>query len=250
MKIDHPNHSQIAGLKALWKEAFGDSDAFIDRFFAVAFGPERCLCVTLENEIAAAAYWFDVEFSGQRAAYVYAVATAEQHRGKGLCRKLMEAIHRHLEALGYAGVMLVPGNDGLREMYGKMGYVNFGGMREFACAAAEPALEVQQISAEAFAAARRERLSAGGVVQEGENIRFLRQFCRFYAGENCLLAAASTGSELFAAEFWGKEADAHRILAGLGAASGVFRMAGDEPFAMYHPLNSGMAPEYFGFAFD
>lgn len=250
MKTDNPSQSLLPSLKRLWKASFGDSDAFIDRFFAVAFAPERCLCIADGDEVLAAAYWFDVTFSQQKGAYVYAVATAEAHRGKGLCRKLMDSIHTHLQTRGYEAVLLVPGNPQLREMYGKMGYVNFGGIREFACIAGDAPLKVKEISAEDFAAARRTRLPAGGVVQEGENLRFLEQFYRFYQGGDCLLAAASTGSELFAAEFWGDAADAPGLLAGLGAQSGVFRTAGQEAFGMYHPLGNNCAPAYFAFAFD
>ena len=37
MRIDHPDLGQIPELRQLWKEAFGDSDAFLDAFFMVAF---------------------------------------------------------------------------------------------------------------------------------------------------------------------------------------------------------------------
>ena len=33
MKIDHPDMTRIPALRQLWQEAFGDSDAFLDRFF-------------------------------------------------------------------------------------------------------------------------------------------------------------------------------------------------------------------------
>ncbi len=250
MKIEHPSPVQIPGMKQLWNAAFADENAFIDRFFAVAFAPQRCFCVVAEDSLLAAAYWFDVEFSGKRAAYVYAVATAPEHRGKGLCRMLMEHIHDDLAKKGYAGVMLVPGDGGLREMYGKMGYVNFGGIEESACAAGEAAAAVTQISAEEYARLRRMLLPAGGVIQEFENLRFLSQFYRFYSGDDFLLAAASTGSELFAAELLGNHRKAPQILAALGAKSGVFRVPGEGCFAMYHSLDGQSAPEYFAFAFD
>lgn len=250
MKIDHPHIQHFPGLKALWKEAFEDDDAFIDRFFQVAFDPQRCLCLQDGDQIPAAAYWFDVEFSGKKAAYVYAVATNLAHRGQGLCRRLMEAIHSHLAALGYAGVMLVPGNDGLREMYGKMGYADFGGMEEFAILAGDTPVSVTQITQEEYAQLRRQYLPEGGVVQEQENLRFLRQFYRFYKGEDCLFAAASTGLELFASELLGNRAAAPGILAAMAVPSGVFRVPGRDAYAMYHSLDGGEAPSYFAFAFD
>ena len=43
MTVDYPAAGQISGLRALWKEAFGDSDVFLDAFFAHGFSPSRCL---------------------------------------------------------------------------------------------------------------------------------------------------------------------------------------------------------------
>lgn len=250
MKFDHPTPAQYAGLKQLWKAAFADEDAFIDRFFAVAFGPERCLCALDGDTVAAAAYWFDVTVQNRSAAYVYAVATLPQYQGKGLCRQLMANIHSHLAQLGYSGTILVPGDPGLREMYGKMDYVNFGGIREFACLAGGTPVALTQIPETEFARLRRQLLPPDAVVQEGENLAFLRQFYRFYRGDGILLAAASTGSELFAAELLGDSAAAPAILAGFGLRSGVFRVQGQDAFAMYHSLDGSTAPGYFAFAFD
>ena len=250
MKIDNPSVTQYAGLKALWMTCFGDTDAFVDRFFAVAFSPERCLCVTRQEEILAAAYWLDVEFDNKKAAYIYAVATDPAHRGQGLCRQLMEAIHQILLSQGYAGAMLVPGEPGLREMYEKMGYADFGGIREFACLAASDVLPVRQITKAEYAALRRSYLPAGGVAQEGACLDFLSQFYRFYQTEDHIFAAASTGCELFAAELLGDSTAAPAILAAFGVRSGVFRVPGSDPFAMYHSLDGAEAPEYFAFAFD
>ena len=102
MKAEHPKPSRIPQLRQLWQEAFGDPDDFLDRFFHVAFSPERCLCITVEDRVAAAAYWFDCDWEGKRCAYIYAVATGKAFRGRGLCRTLMGDIHRHLAELGYA----------------------------------------------------------------------------------------------------------------------------------------------------
>ena len=111
MIIDRPQKGQIADLRALWKEAFGDSDSFLDVFFTTAYSPERCRCVTVDGEAVSALYWFDCEYSGERIAYLYAVATAENHRGHGYCQALLDDTHRHLSALGYEGVILSPGSD-------------------------------------------------------------------------------------------------------------------------------------------
>lgn len=250
MNIEHPTPARIPGLKVLWGLAFGDPAAFTDCFFRTAFSPARCLCVTEGEGILAAAYWFDTEFSGLKAAYVYAVATAPDHRGQGLCKRLMDAIHSHLQKEGYAGVMLVPGDDSLRQMYEKMGYANFGGMEQLDIHAGGNAVPIRDISPEEFCRLRRQYLPADGVVQEGENLRFLASFYRFYQAENCLLAAAGTKEDLFIPEFLGDITAVPGILTALGAKKGLIRRSGSVPFAMYHSLQNSQTPGYFAFAFD
>ena len=248
MKIDRPHSRHFPALQALWQEAFGDPQSFIDSFFSTAFSPERCLCVTRQDAVMAAAYWLDCHFDGRKAAYVYAVATAKAHRGQGHCRQLMAALHQHLACRGYTGVILVPGAPGLRAMYGGMGYRNMGGMDEiFAVSGSHTKL--QEIDAQEFAALRRAYLPAGGVMQEGENLAFLACHNRFYRGDGFLMAAHVNDGTLFAPELLGS-ADHSGILSALGAREGTFRVPGTAPFAMWHPLSDVPVPTYFGFAFD
>ena len=51
MIIDHPDLGDIPALRALWKEAFPDTDAFLELFFTQAFAPERALAVKEGNEV-------------------------------------------------------------------------------------------------------------------------------------------------------------------------------------------------------
>lgn len=245
MNIEHPTSTQIPQLRALWKEAFGDSDSFLDTFFGTAFAPERCLCVTVNGEIAAAAYWFSC---GQYA-YIYAVATAKRHRGKGLCHALMAKIHALLQRQGYDGCIVVPGEESLRRFYAGMGYADFGGMEEFSCAAGAP-LPIHKVGAEEFATLRRQYLPDGGVVQEGENLAFLSRWAEFYAGADFLLTATREGETLRGLELLGNRAVAPGILSALDATCGTFCTPGHTPFAMYKSLVVKNPPTYFGFAFD
>lgn len=250
MRIEHPAIHQIPQLRKLWQEAFGDTDAFLDNFFTHAFSPRRCLCVTQGDAVAAVCYWLDCEISGRKAAYVYAVATAKCHRGRGLCRALMDALHSRLLALGYVGSVLVPGEEPLRHMYGAMGYADFGGMEEFSCAAGEQAVAIQQIDGKTYAALRRQHLGPRAVVQEGETLIFLSHWAEFYEGDGFLMAANRDGDALRGLELLGDPAAAPGILKALGIARGTFRTAGAAPFAMYRPLQEAEPPTYFAFALD
>ena len=237
-------------LRSLWQEAFGDDDAFLDAFFRTAFSPERCNVLTDGSRLQAALYWFDCRCRGQKLAYIYAVATAKDLQGRGLCRSLMEDTHCRLQKDGYAGAILVPGEEALFRMYAAMGYEIFSTVREFSCTASGNSLPLRQIGREEYAHLRREFLPQDGVVQEGENLTFLETQCSFFAGENCLLAARREEGRLFCAELLGEAAPAD-ILSTLQCSEGTFRAPGPgRPFAMYRSFNGEPASGYFGLAFD
>lgn len=251
MNIDYPAEGQIPALRKLWQEAFGDDDAFLENFYNVAFAPDRCRCVSIDGEPVAALYWFDCQLAGQPIAYLYAVATKVAHRGKGLCRALMENAHNHLSYLGYAGTVLVPGENALFRMYESLGYFTCSTVSEFLCAAAEEPAALRTIDAEEFCVLRRQYLPDGSVIQEGANLDFLQTLAEFYAGDDFLLTVSRDDSAFFAAELLGNVHAAPSVLTAFGRKEGVFRTpGGDKPFAMYHPLGALEPPEYFGFAFD
>lgn len=243
MRIDYPTEEQLPQLRELWKEAFGDDDAFLDIFFDTGFAPDRCRCVTVDDQVAAALYWFDCRCYDRPIAYLYAVATRKAFRGQGLCRELMANTRQMLTSLGYNGILLVPGNEKLFQMYAGMGYAVCSHVREFSCGRGENPVTLRAVDAEEYARLRRQYLPEGGVIQEGSNLRFLASLCDLYAGEDFLYA---DGAELL-----GNTDAAPGILAALDKSSGSFRVPGDDqPFAMYLPLTDSPAPEYFGLAFD
>ena len=244
MNIDYPTPEHIPQLRQLWQEAFGDTDSFLDNFFSTAFAPERCLCATAGCEITAMAYWFDC---GEYA-YIYAVATAKAFRGRGICHALMEKIHEILTQRGYAGCILVPGEENLRWFYRGMGYENFGGVNEFDCKAGTP-LPLRKLEVDGYAALRRKYLPEGGVIQEEGNLAFINCWASFYAGDNALAAVVWEDGKLLVLELLGDTRQASGIVAALGAETGWFRTPGHNPYAMHKALNTNTPPKYFGFCF-
>lgn len=239
------------GLKRLWKRVFGDSDSFIDTFFQVAYSPDRCRYREEKGEIVSALYWLDCRYEGGKLAYIYAVATHPDYRGRGLCRRLMEDTHAVLKARGYAGAVLYPADGTLRQMYGKMGYRDFGGLEEF-YRTADGTCPVKKLDSVAYGAARRAYLPEGGILQEGESLAWLGSYAQFYEGEGWLLAAVEEGEGLIGLEFLGDRAAVPGILGHLGKAWGRFRAPGtDIPFGMFLPLKKDVKiPSYLGHAFD
>ncbi len=252
MTIDRPHEGLIPSLRRLWREAFGDTDAFLDDFFAVAYSSDRARCAVEDGAVVGALYWFDAEVEGQKIAYLYAIATAKSHRGQGVCRRLMENTHAHLRALGYEGALLVPSEPSLFAFYARFGYAPCAPMQTLSCSAGAESVSLRRVSAEEYAARRASLLPRGGVLQEGVSLRFLESLTELYAGDGFLLAAHKEGDTLVAAELLGDHSLAPRAVRTLGCRDGRFRIAGGEPFAMVRPLGDAPVapPSYFAFAFD
>lgn len=237
---------ETLALRTLWNECFGNEDDWIDTFLETAFDPSHVCGLSRQGRLAAALCWMDVFCCGRKLAYLYAVATAPEYRHQGLCRELMGLSHGSLAKQGYAGAILVPADGGLRRMYAKMGYVNFGGVREIAAQAGQTR-SLRQISGTEYAALRREYLPAGGVVQEAGAMEYLSAGAELYVGQDFLLAMSGD----FGLELLGNADAAPGILGALGLKTGTFRAPGREPFAMYRSVTGdSWMPGYFGLAFE
>ena len=252
MKPDYPKLRQIPGLRKLWKEAFGDSDAFLDLFFASGFSPDRCRCIADGDEIAAVCYWFDITFERQKLAYVYAVATAKASRGQGLCRKLLADCAEVLKAQGYSGILLVPQDEGLIRMYGGMGYLPATRLGEAVWAAGDTAASPRELTPEEYTRLREGRLPPASVLQEGPGLTFLGTQARFYEGPDFLAAVSRETEHLRILEYLGDTASIPSFIRALGHREATVRLPGDDrPYGMYLPLTADCKkPEYFAFSYD
>lgn len=234
-------------LKALWKTVFGDTDAFLDAFFSIAYSPDRCRYLTEGDAVVSALYWFDCEYEGGKLAYIYAVATDPNHRGKGLASRLMADTHAHLKALGYAGAVLKPAK-GLFPFYARLGYQTSGYIRRFYAQAGTP-IPIKELTAEEFSHVRRTRLPKNSVLQEGLTLEFLHSFAHFYASEDVLVCACPQEGVIF--EYLGNPHSAPGILGALGITEGEIPTPGTEiPYTMYMPLNCTKTPGYLGITLE
>ena len=252
MKFNCPTMEKIPALWALWQEAFGDEDEYLEIFFSKAFSPQRCMF--LEDDLgkaAAALYWFDCELEGQKLAYIFGVAVANAHRNKGLCRALMGATLEHLCHEGYQSAVLVPAKPSLYAMYEKLGYQKFGGVCEKEYVASDVAEPIREIDDEEYQRLRAKYLPAGGVVQKGENIAFLSARTHLYAGEDFVFSFVPGMGE-FVVELLGNQEKAAGIVRALGREKLMIRSPGkDRDFAVFQSLNEGaLVPSYFGIPFD
>ena len=135
----------VPAQRALWKLAFGDSDAYLDNFYDHYYRPERVVVLEEEGAVRSMTAWFDTAFAvpgrGEyRAAYLYAVATHPDCRGRGLAGELLAGADGYFRSLNIPAVTTVPAESSLHNFFGANGF------REcFTCSQAAPGTEERLI---------------------------------------------------------------------------------------------------------
>lgn len=119
--------TDIPAQRELWKLAFGDSGDYVDNFYTTYYRPERVLVLEEDGVVRSMTAWFDTTFvmpgRGQhRAAYLYAVATHPDCRGRGLAAKLLSGADVYFQFLGIPAVTTVPAEPSLHRFFGANGF--------------------------------------------------------------------------------------------------------------------------------
>ena len=240
----------ITELRSLWKEAFGDSEAFMDDFFRVAYDEKRCRYIRKDGKVVSALYWFDVDMGTEKIAYLYGVATLTAYRGQGLAAYLIEKTCKQLQEKGYSGVLLVPGSRQLFDYYRRLGFFTCTTVDEFRCEARGRML-LRSVDREEYAVLRRQLLPYRGVEQEGVFLELLEREYGLFAGDGFLLCAAVNEEKAFIPEFLGDKSLLPEIIGGLGVQWASVQMPGSgRSFSMYKALKDHVVPLYFGLAMD
>ena len=128
MRIVRPSIPEdVPVQRELWRLAFGDGEDYIDNFYHTYYQPERVLVLEEEGVVRSMTAWFDTAFvvPGQgeyRAAYLYAVATHPDCRGRGLAGKLLAGADDYFCSLSIPAVTTVPAERSLHDFFGANGF--------------------------------------------------------------------------------------------------------------------------------
>lgn len=117
----------VPAQRELWRLAFGDSDAYIDNFYNTYYRPDRVIVLEEDGTVRSMTAWFDTVFAvpGQgeyRAAYLYAVATHPDCRGRGLAARLLAGADGYFRSLAIPAVTTVPAEPSLHDFFGANGF--------------------------------------------------------------------------------------------------------------------------------
>lgn len=108
--------------RRLWKEVFGDSDEFIASFINLFYNEENMLCIEQDGKLLSMLHIIPFELNGSKVAYIYAVATDSDARGKGYAGKLIRQAIEKAQTEGYKAILTLPADDMLRSFYSKFGF--------------------------------------------------------------------------------------------------------------------------------
>lgn len=119
-------NSYVSSLKKLWAETFGDNEEYIGLLFDRGYSPAECFAEISDNEVVSVIYLLEgrIRADGRvfEGRYLYAAATAEKHRKKGLMAKLIKEAQKYISEKGLSFISLVPANEVLYDYYAKFGF--------------------------------------------------------------------------------------------------------------------------------
>ena len=123
--ITFDNERQAEAAVRLWREAFGDEEAYI-RFFLSRHDDAAALTESVDSSLVSALYLIDGELIvhsvPHKAFYLFAAATFQQHRGRGHMARLLQKAETYAQQQGAQFIALVPASPSLFDYYSRFGY--------------------------------------------------------------------------------------------------------------------------------
>ena len=225
--------ADIPALRALWSLAFGDDGAYVDNFFHTYYRPERVLVLEEEGQVRSMTAWFDTAFvvpgrGRSRAAYLYAVATHPDCRGKGLAARLLKGADGYFRSLSIPAVTTVPAEPSLHNFFGANGFREcFVHQSQVSRLDAErapspPTLSLEALSPADYGALREELLGDIPHILYPEDALAYQAGCCALGGGGLYRAGTPYGPALLCVEWASREkAVVKELLAGPQAAGFV-----------------------------
>jgi len=248
MRIAVP--SDRPALTALWTSCFGDASAVVESFFDTVWDN---VTVFVTDDVSAMLTAMPVRWQDKSAAYIYAVATDPDHRGKGLCNALMAYAEDFLRSRGFSYAILSPAEESLFRFYEKMGY-----QTSFYCQRSDfqknlSSLSVFAVSPEAYAELRK-RFAPDGVEYPEYLLRLQESAGQLLKiGDIGCAAVEQYVSKTFAAELLATDeaVAASSLCHYLNLPSLSVKLPGKTPYGMAKSLDgSPLQNAWLGLAFE
>lgn len=252
-------------LTALWHTCFGDTPQEIGEFWSALFDRIRVFMAASGEAMLCALPVQLVDDGGEicPAAYLYAVCTAPEARGQGLCAGLMAYGEDFLKNEGVSLCCLVPSSRELFSFYEKLGYQTVFYHDRYTISAQTARGNITKITPEAYQNLRQLQLYGNFIDYDLWLLSWQQHLCKssgagLYRIETadtvCCAAAEKHGESLCIKELLPDCPEAASALAAcLGCSQVCVRTQnGRLPFGMAKALKNVNFPEiaYLGMAFD
>lgn len=106
----------------LWQRVFGDKRSDIEEFMVQLYSPERTFTLSEEGQIVSMLHIVPLSDSIRKIAYIYAVATAEEYRGRGLATQLITRALEVIDSSDFDCAVLIPSSSSTAHFYEKFGF--------------------------------------------------------------------------------------------------------------------------------
>ena len=114
--------SEQREMRAMWHDIFGDDEVEIDAF--LVRHPEAVPMIQKEEgKVVSMLYVVPLQMWEQRVAYIYAVATLPEYRGRGIASKLLGEALQYAEKSGaFDCAVLIPSSTESKQLYERIGF--------------------------------------------------------------------------------------------------------------------------------
>ena len=175
-------------LRPVWKEGFGDSDAFLDEFrdrMLRTQDVQMALCgeepVAMVVVLPAALCTRDGE--EEPAGCIYALTTLPEHRGRGIAARLVRSAAERKRAGGIKSIAISPDGPGLFHYYAGQGWRDAFSVREAEIAAGAEGVRAVPVGAGAYTLLRERILKGRDHIRWDERaVGFQELICRDSGG--------------------------------------------------------------------
>ena len=177
----------MPAIASLWQEAFGEPAQAVSSFFDAFPGCLSYVAVEDGTVVSMVHALPQVLSPDIPAAYIYAVATLQSHRGRGLCARLMAFAETDLQQRGFSCCVLTPGEPSLFAFYDRLGYAAAFTRCRSVFSGGVP------ISLPAYLTRREALLTVPHMVCDEATLEYARQIygLSFYETEDGIAAASS-----------------------------------------------------------
>lgn len=268
----------VPRLRELWKLAFGDEDAYIDHFFQRYYAPERMLVLEENDVVQAMTAWFDMPLVSAQgttypSAYLYAVTTHPDCRGRGVAGQLLSFADRWLKEQGFVCMSTVPARTDLHAFFAQNGFEECFALeqQEYTAIPTQQEVILEQVSVAEYGRLREQMLTGMDHVAYSQSaLEYQQGVCAlsgggmYRAGEQGCACVEVSGAAVFVKELLVPERDRNAALGAIAKrypaqkywVRGPYAgQSGRWEFAMMKwlipkPEWSGRDNTYLGLAFD